>query len=83
MSWTTFILGRPGYEYEFQVPPGAMTIDESGIISLQRDLAGNLHKSTLKNNVPTIKINSNYLMPQQRNQFNSLIAVSDTFLSFI
>lgn len=83
MAWKQpFLLGRPGAEYEFEVNPEGMVIDESGVVSLQRNLAGDLKKSTLKINVPSIKINSSFLPFDQRNKFNSLIGVADTFLSF-
>ena len=83
MSWKTpFILGRPGAEYSFEINPEAMAIDEAGVVVLQRNLNGDLKKSTLKINTPSIKINSSFLSFQQRNQFNSLIGVADTFLSF-
>lgn len=81
--WTSFLLGRPGSEYTFEVPPGAMTIAPTAIKSLQRNLAGDLRKSILKTDVPMIQINSNSLSLEQRNQFASLIGVADSFLSFI
>lgn len=83
MGWQTFKLGRPGYEYDFDVNPSAMQIDEQPISILQRNLAGDLKKSILKTSAPIIRINSNYLMVAQRNQFASLAGISDTFLSFI
>jgi len=83
MGWQTFKLGRPGYEFDFDVNPAAMAIDDGPIAVLQRNLAGDLKKSVLKTSVPIIKINSNYLMMAQRNQFASLAGIADTFLSFI
>lgn len=82
MSWTSFLLGRPGSEYTFNVPPEAMTIEEQGVVVLQRNLAGDLKKSTLKTSAPVIKIRSSYLLLPQRNQFASLVGIDDTFLSF-
>ncbi len=83
MAWlSSFLLGRPGQEVSFDVNPEAMEIEETGISVLQRNLAGDLKKSTLKVSAPTIKINSSYLTLAQRNQFASLVGVSDTFLSF-
>jgi len=83
MGWQTFKLGRPGYEYSFDVNPEAMAIEDGPIAVLQRNLAGDLKKSIIKTSVPIIKLNSNYLMMAQRNQFASLAGIADTFLSFI
>jgi hypothetical protein len=82
MAWTDFLLGRPGYEFTFEVPPEAMTIEEQPISVLHRNLAGDLKKSVLKTSAPIIKINSSYLSLAQRNQFASLAGIADTFLSF-
>lgn len=83
MGWlTSFLLGRPGLEYSFDVNPAAMQIDEAGVIIMQQNLAGDLKKSVLKTSAPIIRVNSKYLTFTQRNQFNSLVAVQDTFLSF-
>jgi hypothetical protein len=79
---TSFLLGRPGNEISFDVNPEAMVIEEQPIAVLQRNLAGDLKKSVLKTSAPTIKVNSNYLTPTQRNQFASLVGIQDTFLSF-
>lgn len=77
-----FLLGRPCSEYLFEINPEALSIEESGIVVVQRNLAGDLKKSTLKVSAPTIKVNSSFLSLLQRNQFNSLVGVADTFLSF-
>ena len=77
-----FLLGRPGSEYEFEYNSEAMAIDEMPIASLQRNLAGDLKKSVLKNSAPVIRLNSNYLSLTQRNQFASLVGIADSFLSF-
>jgi hypothetical protein len=83
MPWLTqFLLGRPGSEYTFEINPQGMQIDDSAIVVRQRNLAGDLKKSTLKTSLPTIRINSDYLTLAQRNQFHSLIGIADTFLSF-
>ena len=83
MAWVSFLFGRPGSEVEFEVPPEAMTISPGPIKSLQRNIAGDFKKSVLKQDCPQIKINSSYLTLTQKNQFASLMAVPDTFLSFI
>ncbi len=83
MSWiASFLLGRPGYEYQFDVNPEGMSINEAGLPILHRNLAGDLKKSILKTSMPTIRISSSYLTLTQRNQFASLVGVADTFLSF-
>lgn len=83
MSWfSQFLLGRPGIEYSFDINPEAMHVVEAGVVVRQRNLAGDLKKSVLKASAPTIRINSSYLTLQQRNQFNSLVGISDSFLSF-
>lgn len=83
MGWVSFLLGRPGSEYTFEVPPEAMTIAPTAIKSMQRNIRGNLKKSLLRSDVPGIKINSSYLTMTQRNQFAALMGVGDSFLSFI
>lgn len=83
MAWVTFLFGRPGSEYSFEVPPEGMSITPTPIKSLQRNIAGDYKKSILKTDCPSIKINSSFLSLAQRNQFASLMGVGDTFLSFI
>lgn len=83
MAWLEqFLLGRPGTEVLFEVNPDAMAIDEQPIAVLQRNLVGDLKKSIIKTSAPIIRINSNFLSLSQRNQFASLVGISDTFLSF-
>lgn len=83
MAWVSFLFGRPGSEYTFEVPPEGMSISPMALKSLQRNLIGDYRKSVLKTDVPSIKINSSFLSLTQRNQFVSLMGVADTFLSFI
>ncbi len=82
MAWTNFKLGRPGFEYTFEVPPQSMSIDDGGIAVRQRNLAGGMLKAMVSPHVPTIKINSTSLSLLQRNQFSSLASIEDSFLSF-
>jgi hypothetical protein len=82
MAWTNFLLGRPGYEMQFDVPAEAMGIDYSDIKVLQTNLAGDLKKSIIKTDVPTIRMSSSFLTLAQRNQLASLRHNSDTFFSF-
>lgn len=82
-AWLTyFLLGRPGYEYSFDVNPSAMSIDDGPVDVLHRNLAGDLKKSIIKPSAPTLRVNSNYLTKAQRDQFASLACIADTFLSF-
>ncbi len=82
-AWlSSFILGRPGYEVSFEVQPEAMNVTEQSLVSLNRNLAGDLKKSVFRQGIPTVTINASYLTINQRNQFMSLIGLSDTFLSF-
>jgi len=83
MAWINpFLLGRPGYEYTFDVNPEAMQIDEQPLQVLQRNLTGDMKKSVLRSSVPIIRLNSSYLTLDDRNRFASLVMVTDTFLSF-
>lgn len=77
-----FLLGRPGYEYEFTVNPEAISIEDMGINIKQRMLDGTMKKSILNPSMPGIKISSKYLTVAQRNQLSSLTMIDDTFLSF-
>lgn len=77
-----FLLGRPGYEYEFTTNPEAISIDDMSINVRQRMLDGTMRKSILNPSMPNIKISSKYLTIEQRNQLASLTLIDDTFLSF-
>lgn len=81
-SATTFLLGRPGYEYEFDVNPEAISIEDMAIKIQQRMLDGTMKKSIINPSMPTIKISSKYLTIAQRNILSSLTMIDDTFLSF-
>jgi hypothetical protein len=84
MAWlTSFKLGRPGYEVEFNVNPLAIQIGDQQISAVRRNISGGLRKAVLRTSAPTIRINSNYLDMIQRNQLSSLLMVTDSFLSFI
>jgi len=83
MAWLSeFLLGRPGFEYSFEINPEGMTIDEQPIAVLQRNLSGDLKKSIIRSSAPTVRINSSKLSKTQRDQFASLPCIADTFLSF-
>jgi len=82
MAWTSFLLGAPGYEFTFEVPPEAMSIDVGDVKVLQPNLAGDLKKSVIKTGVPKIQLKSSYLSITQLNQFYSLRQMVNNFLSF-
>lgn len=81
--WVPFLLGRPGSEFTFEIPPNGMTPTPTPIKSVQSNLAGDLRKSILKTDAPKIKLTGMQLNITQRNQIASLMGVADTFLSFI
>lgn len=82
MAWTSFLLGRPGYEYVFEVSPETMQIDYDNLEVINQNLVGNLRQSIIKVEMPTIQIASSYLSFIQRNQLASLQHLTDGFLSF-
>jgi len=83
MAWlSTFLLGRPGYELEFTVPPEAISIDEQPVFVLHTNLYGYKKKSVINQSMPVIRISSKYLTIGQRNSLASLAMIDDTFLSF-
>jgi len=79
---TNFLLGRPGYEYQFTVNPESISVEDTSINVKQRMLDGTMRKSILNPSMPIIKISSKYLTIDQRNQLSSLTFIDDTFLSF-
>lgn len=82
-SWLSpFLLGRPGYELSFDVNPASLSLDEGQIAAFDRTLAGIGKKWVFNTYIPTIKISSDWFPIATRNQFVSLLSVTDTFLSF-
>lgn len=83
MPWLNpFKLGRPGYEYSFDFNPEAMSISDQQMASYSRNLAGGLKKRVINTMAPTIQISSNFLTKTQKDQLESLLAITDSFLSF-
>lgn len=83
MAWLEpFLLGRPGLEYEFDVPPDAMDIEEVQYAASMRTLSGARFKRVFSTSVPTIKLDSAYFPMAQRQLIASLLSVTDTPLSF-
>ena len=84
MAWlTTFLLGRPGYEVSFEVPPAGMQIQRAQIASTKRVLSGRLKKRTFRTDFPTITLNGTFYTAEQQDRMASLLTVTDTFLSFM
>ena len=83
MPWLNqFLLGRPGFEYAFDINPEALDIVEQPIDVITRNVAGHLKRSIIKTSAVSIKLSSSFLLKTQRDQFASLAGISDTFLSF-
>lgn len=84
MAWlTTFLLGRPGYEVAFDVPPAGMQIQRAQIASTKRVLSGRLKKRTFRTDFPTITLNGTFYTAEQQDRMASLLTVTDSFLSFM
>jgi len=83
MPWLNqFLLGRPGFEYAFDINPEALDIVEQPIDVITRNVAGHLKRSIIKTSAVSIKLSLSFLLKTQRDQFASLAGISDTFLSF-
>lgn len=82
MWLNSFLLGRPGFEFQFEAGPDSMSLEVGPLASYGRNLAGDLKKAVTKTSIPVIKLNSNFLSFTQRNQFASLAGIRDSFLSF-
>lgn len=84
MAWlTSFLLGRPGYEVAFDVPPAGMQIHRAQIASTKRVLSGRLKKRTFRTDFPTITLNGTFYTAEQQDRMASLLTVTDSFLSFM
>ncbi len=83
MWLTSFLLGRPGYEVAFDVPPAGMQIQRAQIASTKRVLSGRLKKRTFRTDFPTITLNGTFYTAEQQDRMASLLTVTDSFLSFM
>lgn len=83
MAWTSFKLGRPGYEVTFDVPPAAMQIQRAQIASTKRVLSGRLKRRVFRTDFPTVTLNGTFYTAEQQDRITSLLTVTDTFLSFM
>ena len=82
MAWIQFLLGRPGAELTFALNPAGFNVQAGNIVVRQRNIEGDLKKSIIKVDVPSIKLSSNYFLKAERDAFVSLMDIDDTFLSF-
>jgi len=66
-------LGRAGYESVFELNPSAINYTPTRIQDLAHGLDGSGIDVGLSRNRPTVRINGNYITPEQQNQFLSLL----------
>lgn len=84
MAWLDNILFGPVENaIELEVNPMAMSFDFGLIKLTQRNLLGDLKKSIIKNTVPLVRINANYLTIEQLNIFNGFLGYPSGFFAFI
>jgi hypothetical protein len=83
VAWlNNFLLGRPGYEIAFDLNPNSMKVSDMQILASNRTLSGRRKKWVFCTSVPTISIDSKWLLLPDRNAMESLLSVTDTPLSF-
>jgi len=82
MAWTTFLLGRPGYEYSFLYNPKAIKIDDGQVAIDNEMLNGDMKTWVQKTSRPVVRINSDYFPLADQNTIRSMLAITDTYLSF-
>jgi hypothetical protein len=83
VAWiSNFLLGRPGYEIPFDLNPSSMKISDAQIAATSRVLSGRRKKWVFCTSVPTITIDSKWLLLADRNALESLLSITDTPLSF-
>ena len=79
---SNFLLGRPGYELAFSINPNTVEVDAAQIVAENRVLSGRLRKWVFRTNVPTMTLQSDFFTVQDFYRMQSLLAVTDTMLSF-
>ncbi len=79
---SAFKLGRPQNELTFDLNPAAIEIREAQVYARQRTISGHLYKRVFRTSFPTISLESSYFSLTQRNAMASLLAITDTMLSF-
>lgn len=77
-----FRLGRPAFTTLFEFNPTALDYAPRTIADFGRGLNGSGNKVTLSRDRPLLRINGNYISPDQFNQFASLMRVDDVPLVF-
>jgi hypothetical protein len=83
MAWlSNFLLGRPGLEISFDLNPSSMKISDSQIMAANRTLSGRRKKWVFCTSIPSITIDSKWLLLADRNALESLLSITDTPLSF-
>ena len=82
MWLSSFLLGRPGAELSFTINPSQVDIEESQIAAEDRVLSGRLRKWVFRTSVPTITLQSDFFSFADFCAMKSLLAVTDTMLSF-
>ena len=84
MAWVSaFKLGRPGYEASFDVNPEKVQISWARTSSKNYTLSGRLKERVLQTVRPTARLNSKWFPKNQLDLLVSLLAITDTQLSFI
>ena len=82
MWLSAFKLGRPGYELYFSINPATINITPAQISAKKRTISGRLRKWVFRTSFPTITLESNFFTLQDYNAMQSLLAITDTMLSF-
>ena len=83
MWLSQFKLGRPGNEITFSINPDSVQVKKSQIASSKRVLSGHLVKRVFRTEFPTISLSGKFFTEAQADAMSSLLAVTDTHLSFI
>ena len=84
MAWINkFLLGRPGFEYSFDVNPSELSPTWSRIVSANYNLAGDRKERVIRSIRPIVKLKQSIFPKSQLDLFVSMLPITDTFLSFI
>lgn len=83
MAWiSSFYLGRPGYETAFDLNPATLRIENAQITAKNRVLSGHMRKWVFRTEFPTITLDGTFFTMAQKDLMESMLTISDTFLSF-
>lgn len=83
MAWTSFKLGRPGFEYAFDAPPDSFDVTWARMGADNRNLSGDLKERVIRTFAPTVKLKSGWWTKADVDNLASLLTITDTFLSFL